>query len=104
MSSRTLHSSFRASNLQLTSYVSPGWTEVWAMGPMEQLGTAIAEVAKKVGPSTVGVGNRWRGGSGIVLEKGKVLTNAHNLHGDEVHVYFADGRTVDGSVVGIDGD
>lgn len=74
------------------------------MGPMEQLGTAIAEVAKKVGPSTVGVGNRWRGGSGIVLEKGKVLTNAHNLHGDEVHVYFADGRTVDGSVVGIDGD
>jgi len=69
------------------------------MGPMEQLGEAIAAVAARVGPSTVGVGNRWRGGSGIVLEQGKVLTNAHNLHGDEVHVYFADG-----TVLGIDGD
>jgi S1-C subfamily serine protease len=74
------------------------------MGPMEQLGTAIAAVATTVGPSTVGVGNRWRGGSGIVLEKGKVLTNAHNLHGDEVHVYFADGRSADGTVLGVDGD
>ncbi len=74
------------------------------MGPMEQLGEAIAAVAARVGPSTVGVGNRWRGGSGIVLEQGKVLTNAHNLHGDEVHVYFADGRSADGTVLGIDGD
>ncbi len=74
------------------------------MGPMEQLGAAIADIATKVGPSTVGVGNRWRGGSGIVLEKGKVLTNAHNLHGDEVHVYFADGRSADGTVLGMDGD
>jgi serine protease Do len=74
------------------------------MGSMEQLGEAIAAVADKVGPSTVGVGNRWRGGSGIVLEKGKVLTNAHNLHGDDVHVYFADGHSADGTVLGIDGD
>jgi S1-C subfamily serine protease len=74
------------------------------MGPMEQLGAAIADIATKVGPSTVGVGNRWRGGSGIVLEKGKVLTNAHNLHGDEVHVYFADGRSADGTLLGVDGD
>jgi len=74
------------------------------MGPLEQLGAAIAEVAGTVGPSTVGVGNRWRGGSGIVLEKGRVLTNAHNLHGDEVHVYFADGHTADGTVLGVDGD
>jgi len=62
------------------------------MGPMEHFGAAIAEVAGKVGASTVGVGNRWRGGSGIVLEKGRILTNAHNLHGEEIHVYFADGR------------
>jgi S1-C subfamily serine protease len=74
------------------------------MGLMEQLGEAIAAVATLVGPSTVGVGNRWRGGSGIVLEKGKVLTNAHNLHGEEIHVYFADGRSVDGSVLGVDAD
>ena len=74
------------------------------MGPMEQLGTAIAEIAEKVGPSTVGVGNRWRGGSGIVLGKGTVLTNAHNLHGDEIHVYFADGREAAGMVKGVDAD
>jgi serine protease Do len=71
---------------------------------MDELGATIARAAEKVGPSTVGVGNRWRGGSGIVLEKGKVLTNAHNLHGDEIHVYFSDGHSADGTVLGVDTD
>ena len=62
------------------------------VGPMDELGKAIASVASTAGASTVGIGNRWRGGSGVVVEKGKVLTNAHNLHGDEIHVFFADGR------------
>jgi serine protease Do len=74
------------------------------MGPIEDLGKAIAGIAGTAGKSTVGVGNRWRGGSGVVIEKGKVLTNAHNLHGDEVRVFFADGREEDGSVLGADGD
>jgi S1-C subfamily serine protease len=74
------------------------------MGPMDDLGAAIRGIAEAVGPATVGIGNRWRGGSGVVVESGKVLTNAHNLHGDEVHVFFADGRTADGTVLGADGD
>jgi serine protease Do len=74
------------------------------MGPIDELGAAIARVASTAGASTVGVGNRWRGGSGIVLDSGKVLTNAHNLHGDEVHVYFGDGRQADGKVLGVDSD
>ncbi|TMB82239.1 MAG: PDZ domain-containing protein [Chloroflexi bacterium] len=74
------------------------------MGSLDELGAAIAKVAEGVNGSTVGVGNRWRGGSGIVLEKGKVLTNAHNLHGDEVHVSFIDGREADGKVLGVDSD
>jgi S1-C subfamily serine protease len=74
------------------------------MGPLEELGAAIAEIAGKVGPSTVGIGNRWRGGSGVVVDDGRVLTNAHNLHGDEVQVYFADGRQADASVLGVDAD
>ncbi|HJP70963.1 MAG TPA: trypsin-like peptidase domain-containing protein [Candidatus Limnocylindria bacterium] len=74
------------------------------MGPLEELGTAIAGIAGKVGPSTVGIGNRWRGGSGVVVGEGRVLTNAHNLHGDEVHVYFADGRQADATVLGVDAD
>jgi len=74
------------------------------MGPMDELGKAIATVAATAGASTVGIGNRWRGGSGVVVEAGKVLTNAHNLHGDEVHVFFADGREAEGKILGADGD
>lgn len=74
------------------------------MSALEEMGTAIAEIAERVGPATVGIGNRWRGGSGIVIEDGKVLTNAHNLHGDELRVYFADGREADGKVLGADAD
>jgi serine protease Do len=74
------------------------------MGPIEDLGKAIGAIAETAGTSTVGVGNRWRGGSGVVIEPGKVLTNAHNLHGEEARVFFADGREADGSVLGADGD
>lgn len=74
------------------------------MGALEEMGQAIAGIAETVGPSTVGIGNRWRGGSGVVVKKGKVLTNAHNLHGDEVRVYFADGREADAKVLGVDAD
>jgi S1-C subfamily serine protease len=74
------------------------------MGPIDDLGKAIAGIAKTAGASTVGIGNRWRGGSGVVIEAGKVLTNAHNLHGDEVHVFFGDGREAEGKVLGADAD
>jgi serine protease Do len=74
------------------------------MGLLEDLGAAIAGVAEAAGPSVVGIGNRWRGGSGIVIEPGKVLTNAHNLHGDEVRIFFADRRDAAGTVLGADGD
>ncbi|HEX2193979.1 MAG TPA: S1C family serine protease [Candidatus Limnocylindria bacterium] len=74
------------------------------MGPIADLGKAIAGIAETAGKSTVGIGNRWRGGSGVVVEPGKVLTNAHNLHGDEVRVFFADGREADGKVLGADAD
>ncbi len=74
------------------------------MGPIDDLGKAIAGIAASAGASTVGIGNRWRGGSGVVVEDGKVLTNAHNLHGDEVHVFFGDGREADGKVLGVDAD
>ena len=74
------------------------------MTALADLGREIGEIAERVGPSVVGIGNRWRGGSGVVVEAGKVLTNAHNLHGDEVTVTFADGRTADATVVGVDAD
>lgn len=74
------------------------------MGALDELGSAVASVATAAGGSTVGIGNRWRGGSGVVVEAGKVLSNAHNLHGDELTVFFADGRQAVGRVLGADGD
>jgi serine protease Do len=73
------------------------------MTAIEELGSAIASVAGTVGPSIVGVGRDGRR-SGVVVADGQVLTNAHNLRGDEVTVTFTDGRSTRGSVAGVDGD
>ena len=73
------------------------------MSVIDELQTAVSTVAEKVGPSIVGIGRGTRG-SGIVLAKGKVLTNAHNLRGDEVTVTFADGHSLIGTVAGYDGE
>ena len=61
--------------------------------------SAVGTVAESVGPSIVGIGRGTRG-SGVVIADGKVLTNAHNLRGDEVTVTFADGRSDRGTVAG----
>jgi serine protease Do len=74
------------------------------MTALADLGREIGEIAERVGPSVVGIGNRWRGGSGIVIAENRVLTNAHNLHGDEVSVTFADGRSADAKALGVDAD
>ena len=73
---------------------------------LDEVGTNIRQLAAGAGASVVGIGRRWGTGSGIVLGQGQVLTNAHNVHGDQVTVTFADGRTAEGSVAGrdIDGD
>jgi S1-C subfamily serine protease len=74
------------------------------MGVLEDLQRAVGEINDKVAPSVVGVGNGWRGGSGVVVAKGQVLTNAHNLRGEGVSVTFADGREVEAEVAGVDVD
>jgi serine protease Do len=74
------------------------------MTALADLGREIGEIAERVGPSVVGIGNRWRGGSGVVISENRILTNAHNLHGDEVTVTFADGRTADAKALGVDAD
>ncbi len=74
------------------------------MAVLTDLGREIGDISRRVGPSVVGIGNRWRGGTGIVIGENRVLTNAHNLHGDAVTVVFADGRSAQGSAVGVDVD
>jgi S1-C subfamily serine protease len=73
------------------------------MTVLTDIETAIGEVAERVGPAVVGLGRGW-GGSGVVIEPGRVLTNAHNLRHDEVTVTFADGRREEGRVTAADGD
>lgn len=73
------------------------------MSTIHELGTAVSVVAAAVGTSIVGIGRHGRG-SGVVIADGQVLTNAHNLRGDEVTVSFSDGRSVRGTVTGVDAD
>ena len=73
------------------------------MSVIDDLQAAIGAVSTKVGPSVVGIGARRRG-SGIVVADGKILTNAHNIRGEEVTITFADGRGTRGRVAGVDLD
>jgi S1-C subfamily serine protease len=74
------------------------------MNALAELGTTLADLGERVGASTVGIGNRWRGGSGVVIAKDRVLTSAHNLHDEEPRVYFTDGREATAQVKGVDQD
>jgi serine protease Do len=74
------------------------------MGMLDELGQAMASVAQKAGGSVVRVGAGWRGGSGVVIGDGIVLTNAHNVRGDGVIVLFPDGRRAEAELKGVDID
>lgn len=73
---------------------------------LEELESAIAEVAERVGAAVVGIGHGWGLGSGVVVADGVVVTNAHNVGDEQVAVTFAGGRTATGRVSGhdLDGD
>ena len=73
------------------------------MSFLDDLSGAIRAVADTAGPAVVGIGSRQRG-SGLVIGEGRVLTNAHNLRGDEVTVTFRDERSTRGRVAGVDPD
>ena len=66
------------------------------MSILDDLSSAIRDVHDSAGSAVVGIGQRVRG-SGVVIADGRVLTNAHNLRGDEVTVTFRDGRTTRGT-------
>ena len=73
------------------------------MSALDELSQALTSVSSAIAPSVVGIGSRLRG-SGVVIADGQVLTNAHNVRGDEVTVTFAGGRTATGTVAGLDVD
>lgn len=71
------------------------------MAVLDELQTSVERVAEQVGPAVVGLG---RFGSGVVVADGQVLTNAHNVRRETRTVVFADGRTAEGKVAGVDVD
>ena len=71
---------------------------------LSQLSDAARSVAASSGSSVVRVAGGWRPASGVVVADGVVITNAHNVRADEVLVTYADGRTAEGTVAGVDVD
>lgn len=68
---------------------------------LEEIGSAVRSVHEAVAQSVVGVG---REGSGVVVGKDLVATNAHNLRGEGPAVTFPDGRQVAAEAAGVDVD
>ncbi len=71
--------------------------------PLAALSAAAKTATATAGPSTVAIGRHGRG-TGVVVATDRVLTNAHNLRDRTTQVTFADGRAVQGRVVGADPD
>jgi len=74
------------------------------MSVLTEVQTSIKDVRDKLEKAVVGVGNHRGIGSGVVIADGRILTNAHNLRGNEVSVTFFDGRSESASVLGVDVD
>lgn len=74
------------------------------MAWVEELQEAAGRVSGQAAPAVVRIGRGWGRGSGLVVADGVVVTNAHNLRGQEATVTFADGRTATGAVTGVDVD
>jgi S1-C subfamily serine protease len=74
------------------------------MTVLEELESAIQTAAERTGPKVIGLGQGWGRGSGFVVGQGRILTNAHNLRGEDVTVTFHDGRRETGKVLASDQD
>ncbi|MDQ6928767.1 MAG: S1C family serine protease [Actinomycetota bacterium] len=74
------------------------------MGALAEVEAAVAEITSSIGPAVVGIGGGWAQGCGVVVGDGLVLTNAHNVRGDEVQVSFGADKVVSGHLAGVDVD
>jgi serine protease Do len=74
------------------------------MAGLAEASDLISSSAATAGLAVVGLGPGWRGGSGVVVADGRVLTAAHNLRGEGARVVFADGRRERAQVLGVDRD
>jgi len=70
---------------------------------LAEIAAATRTAHATAAPATVAIGRRARG-AGVVVAPDRVLTSAHNLRDRTTQVTFADGRQVQGAVVGSDPD
>jgi serine protease Do len=71
---------------------------------VDELEQVAALIEERAVPSIGRIGRGEGRGAGIVIGEGTVVTNAHNLRGAQTTVTFADERTADGAVTGVDVD
>jgi serine protease Do len=71
---------------------------------LTEIGESVANVAAVSGGAVVGLGGQWGRGSGVVIESGLVLTNAHNVSPERAGVTFPDGRAEQAGVIAVDLD
>ena len=74
------------------------------MSALDELQQVVAEVAERAAPTVVGIGGHRHRGSGVVVARDRVLTNAHNVYEDGAVCVFSDGRTEQGKLLGQDMD
>jgi serine protease Do len=74
------------------------------MAVLDELQQTATRVAEEVGPAVVRIGRGPGRGAGVVVGEGMIVTNAHNLRGQEATVTFSDGRHDVGRVAGVDLD
>lgn len=74
------------------------------MGVLTDIQQAIEQAAERSAGAVVGIRSRRAAGSGVLIGTGSVLTNAHNITGDEVEVVFADGSVAAATSVEADAD
>lgn len=73
------------------------------MSALVEIATATRAARSVAGPATVAIGRHARG-AGVVIAQDRVVTSAHNLRDRTTQVTFADGRSTQGAVVGVDTD
>ena len=74
------------------------------MTTLDDLTTVLQHLEATVAPAVVGVGHRRGAGSGIVIARDTILTNAHNVRTDPAGLRPHDGSRPEASVVAVDAD
>jgi serine protease Do len=71
---------------------------------MSDIHEAASALAERAEASIVRIGGRRRGGSGVHLGQGRILTNAHHLGGNGTTIQQLTGEVLEAQVLGADAD